>query len=103
MENLIRDVIELDKKYRTQVELLEAEKNKISDFLRAERAKLDSKYKNAASKELEQVKHEMEIDLETRKLEAKKDFDDTLNRLVNSFEKNKAEWVETIYQFCIQE
>lgn len=103
MENLIRDVIELDKKYRKQVEQLETEKDKISDFLRAQRTILDSQYRSAAATELDKAKKAMEEDLLHRKAEAEKDFNVTLKRLVDSFEANKSEWVETIFQFCIQE
>ncbi|MDD3122862.1 MAG: hypothetical protein PHC62_05005 [Candidatus Izemoplasmatales bacterium] len=103
MENLIRDVIELDKKFRTQVELLEAEKSKIGDFLRIEKAKLEKVYQNDAKVKLDTKKAEINLDLDHRKEKAQKDYDMTLKKLEANFNKNKAEWIETIYQFCTEE
>jgi N-methylhydantoinase B/oxoprolinase/acetone carboxylase alpha subunit len=103
MENLIREVIELDKKYRTQVELLEAEKSKIGDFLRVEKAKLEKTYQQDAKAKLDAKKDEINIDLENRKAQLQIEYDVTLKRLEDNFNKNKAEWIETIYQFCTQE
>ena len=103
MENLIRDVIELDKKFRTQVELLEAEKSKIGDFLRIEKAKLEKVYQNDAKVKLDTKKAEINLDFDHRKEKAQKDYDMTLKKLEANFNKNKAEWIETIYQFCTEE
>ncbi|MBU1145262.1 MAG: hypothetical protein KJ971_05340 [Firmicutes bacterium] len=103
MDNLIRDVIDLDKKARKQVEHLRKEKDKISDFVREERKKLEIQYKSEANKTIEKAKSDIVLDLEKRNEESKKEYDLTLKKLEISFKENKEKWIDSIYQHCIQE
>lgn len=103
MENLIRDVIELDKKARNEVLKLTEEKEHISDVLRVERLRLEKKYKSEAKEKLNIEKTKMLAELEERKNQNKVEFEKSLKALESSFASKKDEWIESIYQDCIKE
>lgn len=103
MENLIREVIELDKKARADVEHLENEKARIGDYIREEKTRLMKQYELEARAKLDFTRHEIEADLEKKRQEVKREYDVMSSRLEQSFAKSKDEWVSSIYDFCIQE
>lgn len=103
MERIINDVIELDKEARYEVEQLQIEKSKIGEFLREERKRLEKEMKDSANKTIQETKDEIALDLKDRTVSTKSDYQSTLKKLEKSFNENKDLWVESIYQFCIQE
>ncbi|MGD9910578.1 MAG: hypothetical protein AB7U79_08275 [Candidatus Izemoplasmatales bacterium] len=103
MENLIRDVIELDKKARNEVLKLTKEKEHISDVLREERLRLEKKYKSEAKEKLNIEKTKMLAELEERKKLNRVEFEKSLKELESSFALKSDEWIESIYQDCIKE
>jgi len=103
MENLIREVIELDKKARADVEHLESEKARIGDFIREEKARLMKQYELESKAKLDFTRHEIDADIEKKRQEVKREFDVMSAQLEQSFAKSKEEWIASIYDFCIQE
>ncbi len=103
MEKLIKDIIELDKAYRTQVNQLREEKEKINDIIREEKKRLQKIYQEEANKKISEMKKQIDIDLETRKKAALEDYDSALKALEKSFQTNNDIWVEKIYHYCFEE
>ncbi len=103
MEKLIKDIIELDKIYRTQVNHLREEKEKINDIVREEKKRLQKIYQAEADKKIIEIKNQIVTDLDTRKKSAMAEFDSTLKALEKSFQENSDKWVEKIYNYCLEE
>ncbi len=103
MENLIREVIELDKLARNMVSELENEKSNISDYLREERKKIEIKYKSEAKLKLEIEKKKMLSELEEQKKENEIEYLKKVAVLKASFDEKKSEWIEAIYLDCIKD
>lgn len=103
MENLIKEVIELDKLARKQVELLETEKSKINEYILEQKKILEKKYKDEISVQIKNAKKQMITDLENRKKEARTGFAEKAGQLEEDFQKNKQKWIDSIYEYCIQE
>lgn len=103
MENLIRDIIELDKKKRLELEQLENEKKKIGSFLREKRQEIENKYKAEAEEKLSKRRSEINQIISQAKEETEIDYKRSLNNLEQTFEKHHDEWIDTLYQYCIND
>lgn len=103
MENLIRELVELDKLKRVEVQKLEEEKSKIGSFLRDERKKIEVKYQEEAKAIYEKRKNEVEKIISEAQGSAKVEFDKSLNEIIENYENNKDKWIESLYQYCIDQ
>ncbi len=103
MEKLIKDIIELDKTYRMQVNQLREEKEKINDIVREEKKRMQKNFQTEANKKKIEIKDQIVTDLDTRKKTAIAEYDSTLKALEKSFQANSDNWVEKIYNYCLEE
>jgi ABC-type nitrate/sulfonate/bicarbonate transport system substrate-binding protein len=101
LENLIRDIIELDKKKRLELESLEKEKSKIGSFLREKRQEIEKKYKKEADEIYAKRKAEMDKTIAQAEDDAKKHYDISMKEIKMVFEKNHQEWADSLYEYCI--
>jgi len=102
MEKLIKDIIEVDKIHRAEVDALLREKQKINEFIHEEKKRLKTKLQNASKAEITKLKADIALDLHTKKQEAIVESDAMLAKLESSFKENKETWIENIYDYCIQ-
>jgi hypothetical protein len=103
LENLIRELVELDKLKRVEIQKLEEEKSKIGSFLRDERKKIEVKYQEEAKAIYEKRKNEVEKIISEAQGSAKVEFDKSLSELIENYENNKDTWIESLYQYCIDQ
>ena len=101
MEKLIKDIVELDKVYRSEVNALQEEKEKISEFVREEKKRMKREFEKAAKAKILKMQTDIAADLEKRKNEAIKESEATLQNLKASFKKNRDAWIKNIYDFCL--
>jgi recombinational DNA repair ATPase RecF len=101
MEKLIKDVIELDKVYRSKVEDLNQEKEKINVFLQEEKKRQKKQYENDAKAKIKQLQADIAADLEKRKQEEIAEAGTLLANLEAGFASNRTEWIDNIYNYCI--
>ena len=102
MENLIRELVELDKLKRLEIQKLEDEKAKLGSFLREERKRIEDEYKLEAKKKYDARKEEIDIIISEAQVKAKSDFEDNLKELEEAYKKNKDQWIEMLYKYCIE-
>mgnify|MGYP005848078181 CR=1 FL=1 len=100
MENLIRDIIEFDKKKRLEVEELEKEKKKLGAFLREKRKEIEKRYKVEADETFKKRKAEIEKTISEAKEEAQGKYKISLKKIKSTFNKHRQEWVDSLYDFC---
>ncbi|MGD9760985.1 MAG: hypothetical protein AB7U52_00930 [Candidatus Izemoplasmatales bacterium] len=101
MENLIRELVELDKLKRLEIQKLEDEKAKLGSFLREERKRIEAEYQAEAKAIYEKRKSEVDKIISEAQISAKIDFEKNVKELNETYETNKDKWVETLYQYCI--
>ena len=102
MENLIRELVELDKLKRLEIQKLEDEKAKLGSFLREERKRIEAEYKLEAKKKYDARKEEIDKIISEAQVKAKLDFEDNLKELEEAYKKNKDQWIEMLYKYCIE-
>ncbi|QWC00053.1 hypothetical protein KHQ88_00340 [Mycoplasmatota bacterium] len=101
MENLIRDVIELDKKKRNEIEALENEKSKIGSFVREKRQEIEKKYKAEADEIYARRKEEIDKAISEAEEKAKERYDISIKEIEMVFEKHRQEWLDSLYEYCV--
>lgn len=101
MENLIKDIIEFDKKKRLEVEELEKEKQKIGAFLRDKSKDIEEKYKSEADEIYAKRKEELEKNISEAEEKAKEKYKISLKEIEITFTKHREEWLDTVYDYCI--
>jgi len=101
LENLIRELVELDKLKRLEIQKLEDEKAKLGSFLREERKRIEAEYQAEAKAIYEKRKSEVDKIISEAQISAKIDFEKNVKELNETYETNKDKWVETLYQYCI--
>lgn len=100
MENLIRDIIEFDKKKRLEVEALEKEKKKIGAFLREKKKEIEKEYKAEADEIFAKRKSEIENTISEAEEKAKDKYKISLKEIEITFTKHRQEWLDTVYDYC---
>ncbi|MDD3478220.1 MAG: hypothetical protein PHP32_05035 [Candidatus Izemoplasmatales bacterium] len=103
MENLIREVIELDKSARARVQELEAEKAKIGDFVREQKKLRENAFHEEITKRIDEVRAGLEKELAIRNKEIQAEYDQTLAELEKAFLEKKQAWVDEIYSYCVEQ
>jgi hypothetical protein len=101
LENLIRELVELDKIKRQELKQLEEDKSKLGSFLREERKRIEEEYKAEAKKKYDSRKEEIEKIISEAQLNSKKDFDVRNQELMETYKNNKDQWIETLYKYCV--
>lgn len=103
VENLIREIIELDKKKRLELKKLESEKEKIGAFLREKRLEIEQKYQAEADDVLNKRKSEIDGIISLTKKQTKTGYKNSLKKLDETFSNHHKEWIDTLYNYCIND
>lgn len=101
MENLIRDIIELDKQKRLELEALENEKSKIGSFIREKRQEIESKYRKEANDIYAKKKAEMDKQISEAEDKAQSKYHISMKEIEMVFDKHHDEWVNDLYEYCV--
>ncbi|MBN2268054.1 MAG: hypothetical protein JXC35_01390 [Acholeplasmataceae bacterium] len=100
--NLVRNIVQLDKKARESVDEYKIKKENINHLVNEEEIRLKkemlTEIKTAVKNLENKYKNEIKIKLEQEKIK----FDAALNEIITIFEREKDVWVETIFQSCIK-
>lgn len=102
MENLIREVVELDKLKRIELKKLEDEKTQLGSFFREERRRLEKEYKEEAKKIFEARKKEIDESIHNAQINSKAEYEKKLSELEKAYKDNKDTWVNDLYDYCIE-
>jgi len=103
MRIIISKVTELDKKMRMKVKKLENEKSKLPVFLREQKKLITDKYNAEVKRRIKVRKSEIEVGLKEAKTLAESELKKSIKDIEKLYEKHHDEWVETIYQQCIED
>lgn len=98
--NLIRDIIQMDKKARESVEELKFKKENLDQLVKEEEQKLKKEMKFHIQDNVKNLKNKYIDEIRVKHEQEKKKFDAALNELILVFEREKDQWIEAIYQSC---
>ncbi|MDY0294299.1 MAG: hypothetical protein RBQ71_00655 [Acholeplasmataceae bacterium] len=100
--NLIRDTIQMDKKARESVEELKIKKDNIDHLIKEEEVKLKKDMQIQIKESVKNLEKKYKDEIKVKLEQEKTKFDAALSELVDVFEREKDQWIETIYQSCIK-
>jgi hypothetical protein len=101
MASIISQVTDLDKLMRNKVEELEGKREKLPEFLRERKKELMNKYEEEGKKEIDARKIEIDSSLSIARKHSKKELEEMMTLLEKSYKENKDEWIDRIYNQCI--
>ncbi|XMB73225.1 hypothetical protein RJI07_04755 [Mycoplasmatota bacterium WC30] len=103
MPSIISKVTELDKEMRIKVRELEEEKSKLPVFLREQKKLITDKYNAEAKRRIEARRSEIAAGLKEAKSNAESNLKKKIKDIEKLYDKSHDEWVENIYQQCIED
>lgn len=98
---IISETVQLDKNAREQVSALNKEKENLEARLKKDEKEIVLHNKKEIKAAILESKQKYEAEIEAKKVNEKIQFDQMLGQIKSAFEKKEAEWVESIYAFCI--
>lgn len=101
LDNLIKQVVDLDKNKRVDLAKLEEEKSKLSGFFREERKRIEAEYRADAEEKISKRTAEINNEIEAAKIKAKADYERKMKELEDTYAQKKDEWIESFYEYCI--
>lgn len=100
--NLLRDTIQMDKKARTSVDELIVKKENLDQVIKEEEKKLKKEMQSQIKEAVRNLENKFKEDIKQRHEQEIKKFEEALDELLKVFNREKEQWVETMYQSCIK-
>lgn len=101
MKEIISEVIDIDKEMRNKITKIQKEKEKIPKFLHDEKERISKEKTQEAKDLIESKKQEIEADLKMRISKANTEYEGSKQYIDEKFKKQREEWIEEIYKYCI--
>ncbi len=100
MENLLKQLLALDRRARNLVEQTERQREEATARLSENKAKVQLEYAQRAQNHLEKVKSEYEKSVGRKVITEEEHYQSALENLKNRFDDNHEFWVKTIVDRC---
>jgi len=101
MKKLIQEIVEADEKARESLQEIKEERAHVSAKVMEMRPVIETRYKKEAEDRILQHKIKLENDFEKKSLQYSVQYEKSLEKLIDRFNKNKDVWVESIYNNCL--
>ena len=101
MEELIRNIVEADKKARNNVALKKQEKNSVQDLIQEQKDEIKAKYQDETKRCILEKRAEMDKELAKSIEQEESLFKEALLDLQQKYDTNRETWVERIVEHCL--
>lgn len=99
---LIRETIQLDKNAREKVQALNLEKERLETRVKEDEQAIILKHKREIEALINETKQKYEAEIASKNVNERIKFDKMCDEIKQAFEAKEAEWIESIYAFCIE-
>lgn len=103
MEEILRQVIQLDKESQAKVKHLETEKKHISEYRRSIQKELTKNYQKETDERFKEIQKRILKEFEDGKNAADKDALKKEKNILTQYEEHKEEWLKALISFCLRE
>ncbi len=100
--HLIKDTIQIDKKAREAVQELKSKKENLDVLIKEEEKQLKKAMQKEIKDAVAALKKKYQEEIDVKKEQEKIKFDAALKELHDVYEREKDQWIETIYKTCIK-
>lgn len=101
MEELIRNIVEADKKARSNVAAKKMEKNSVADMIQDQKDDIKARYQEETKRCVAQKRAELEEELSLQQKQEQENYEKALAGLEEHFKQQKEEWVKAIVEKCL--
>lgn len=98
MEELIRDIVDADRKARMKVKEKSQTRYNMQHLLEEKRAKIKEKYRQETADYIAEKREQMETDFQKAMQQEKSVYEESLQNLQDKFENHKDEWIAQIVE-----
>lgn len=103
LEEILKQVIELDKESQAKIEQLKTEKKHISDYRRSIKKELTKTYQQQTDDAFKELQKGILNEYEAGKKAADIDASEKEKTILDQYEEHKEEWLEMLISFCLRE
>lgn len=101
LEELIRKIVEADKRARNNVASKKQMKNNVQDQIQEKKEEIKAKYQEETKRCIYEKRTEMDKELAVSMKQEEKDFEEALQQMQAHYEKHRDEWVNRIVTHCL--
>lgn len=101
MEEIIRSIVDADKVARNQIQKKQEERRNIQNLIQDQSREIKTQYKAETERCLQELKKQLQMELELQKQEEDKLFEKTQQTLTDTYTEKRDVWVEEIVKRCL--
>lgn len=100
--HLIKDTIQIDKKAREAVQELKTKKDNLDALIKEEEKHLKKAMQKEIKDAVTALKKKYQDEINIKREQEKVKFDVALKELHDVYEREKDQWINTIYEACVK-
>lgn len=103
MDELVEKIIALDKEGQNKISDLEKEKQELSKYIKAIRAKMSEEYSIKSKEQIAQLAKKVKEDYELKTKKITREAKSKEKNIVSYYEKHNELWIEQLIDFCLKD
>ncbi len=101
MNQLIKEIVDADERARKELEEIKQMHAQVATKMMKRRPEIEAEFKKDAEDRINLYKTKLENEFEKKTLQYSVQYEKSLEKLIDRFNKNKDSWVESIYKNCL--
>ena len=101
MEELIRTIVEADKKARNNVASKKQLKNNVQDQIQEKKDEIKARYQEETKRCICEKRAELDKELAVSMEQEEKDYEEALSAMQKHYETHREDWVNRIVSHCL--
>lgn len=101
MKKLIKDIVEMDKAARNELEQIKEELDKVPAYVASQRPLIEERYKNSTEQHLMELKEKLQAEYNEKVMQTSVKYEKSLEKLRNQYKYNRERWLKEIFENCI--
>lgn len=103
MKKLIKEITELDKMARTELQQIKEEMDKVPAYIASQRPIIEEKHKNDSERKLNELNEKLQAEYKEKVIQTSEKYEKSLEKLRYQYNQNRERWLKSIYEKCIDE
>ncbi|MBR0575343.1 hypothetical protein KCG48_03215 [Proteiniclasticum sp. BAD-10] len=102
MKKIIREIVNEDELARKKLEEAIAERDTIAAKLKEQGSSINDTYAKQAEETIQKRRDELNKEYEAKAATFEAEYQEALSKLMDKFDRQKEQWIETIYNNCLK-
>lgn len=101
MKKLIKDIVELDKAARNELQQIKEELDEVPAYVASQRPLIEEKHKRDTERHLIELKEKLQAEYNDKVIQTSVKYEKSLEKLRNQYKYNRERWLKEIFENCI--